>query len=261
MTRRAILIPSPGPLNTPENQRIGIGISKDCVEWRRFLCSNAGGAWDDDDEIVTLNPNPSVDEIQSVLAGTKNVDYSFVAFSGHGKIEYDKDDEEWVTKLLVNESDKLPDYMLRPLSPRSLISVDSCRWDPSGIFKIAMANESAKIRGAYFSTDSVRLAHRRLYDDCIQRCERGAIFMYACDYTEEASAAHTRGGKLGSLFTFKCVEVAETWYKSARGNECIKINDAFPSIQRKVGEIEPEQKPQLHGGRRLGYYPLAVKAV
>lgn len=255
MTRVAIIIPSPGA-----EEEIASGTSEDCVAWKKYLVSNAGGAWSDD-EIKILPTNPNVARVRSALDATVNYDYSIVAFSGHGKIENDQG--EWITKVLLNdnvydERSWMPDYDLRPRSQRGLLSIDSCRWDPSGQYgRTKFVNERVVYEG--FSAVDNRKLHRDLFDNDMMKCERGTIMMYGCNYDEVSSGVHTKSREPGGLFTFSLLKAAFAWYAEPSNKGIFKVHQAFSHAVNRVHALQPQQNPQLEAGRRLGYFPFVIK--
>lgn len=252
MTRIAILIPSPG-----EAENVAAGTSEDCIAWKNYLRSNAGGAWDDA-EIRTLPVNPSSVRVLFELTATVRYEYAFVAFSGHGKIE--QVDDEWVTKLLLNDKDEwIPDYKLRPQSPWGLVSVDSCRWDSTGMFKgLKFANESVSF--SRIAEDlKYREAHRALFDSSLAKCERGTITLYGCDFAEFASGKHKRRTEVGGLFSFSLIEAANAWYENIGTSGVLSVLSAHKGAVPRVKADEPEQNPIIEAGRRLGFFPFSVK--
>lgn len=257
MTKVAILIPSPGAVDN-----VAKGTSEDCDKWVEFLCSDTGGAWNDS-EIVRLTANPSSTNVCTAIATAASYDYAIVAFSGHGKIE--KEDGEWITKVLLNDNPNdtkrwLPDYELRPRSPRGLVSIDSCRWDPTGQYRMKAANESV-VNLSFSQYYEKREAHRKLFEDDLSKCERGTIMMYGCDFGEVAEDVHTRGGDPGGLFTFSLLKAAIAWHDAPSNSGVYKVNKAFTEAFARVKVLRPLQNPQFEPGRRLGHFPLAVKTV
>jgi hypothetical protein len=108
---------------------------------------------------------------------------------------------------------------------------------------------------------SKREAYRKLFEDDLLKCERGTIMMYGCDFDEEAEDVHTRSGDPGGLFTFSLLKAAAAWYDAPLSSGVYKVNTAFVEAFARVKVLRPLQNPQFESGRRLGYFPLAIKHV
>lgn len=114
ITRKAILIGSPGPFNNFLK-----GVKQDLANMRRFLQSDKGGAWRPN-EIKELS-NPTYHQVMDVVSDA-NQDYVVVYFSGHGFT-----DQVTNGRMIALKDCSISDLNLLNRSPRQLVIVDACR--------------------------------------------------------------------------------------------------------------------------------------
>lgn len=114
ITRKAILIGCPG-----SSSNFLRGVKKDITNMIRFLHSDKGGAWREN-EIITLANPKALDALSSVESAF--ADYMLVYFSGHGYT-----DRRNNSRMLALRDGNIPDWFLLNASPRQLIIVDACR--------------------------------------------------------------------------------------------------------------------------------------
>lgn len=114
ITRKAILIGCAGP-----SANFLRGVKKDIANVSRFLRSNKGGAWLEN-EIITL-ADPTAANALSIVESTF-ADYVLVYFSGHGFT-----DDRNNSRMLSLRNGNIPDWFLLNASPRQIIIIDACR--------------------------------------------------------------------------------------------------------------------------------------
>lgn len=112
--RKAIIIACPGP-----NQNFLPGVMQDKQHVKRFLLSNRGGRWKEE-EIIVLE-NPTAAQINAEI-NSCTVDYLFIYFSGHGFMTLRGD------RMLCCSGASVPDWHLVD-SPTQIILLvnDACR--------------------------------------------------------------------------------------------------------------------------------------
>jgi hypothetical protein len=244
MTRKALLI------GKVESKRYGDlpGVSVDLVNFRNYLLSDFGGAWEED-EIITVN-DPSLLEIEFAKERSSKSNFAFIAFFGHGHHLIDKYKDE--TIIIINDKEELPVSSLNPGCPRVLIVIDACR-------KIEYFDEEKISAKASLKMAETRLRYRyrEIYDQALSETERGCITIYSCNLDEAAGEDRRMGG----LFSSSLIICGDTWHQSTSyGNESIyTVRDAFNCASRRTNQIMPQQNPQMDAGRRLYYFPFAVK--
>ncbi len=114
VTRKAILIGCPGSVTNYLR-----GVEKDITNMSRFLRSDKGGAWRENEIITVANPK-AADALSIVEAAFS--DYVLVYFSGHGFT-----DSRNNSRMLALRDGNIPDWFLLSASPRQLVIVDACR--------------------------------------------------------------------------------------------------------------------------------------
>lgn len=162
------------------------GVKIDLVEWKKFLISPIGGAWERNEIKMIMNPQKC--ELLSYineLRKTKAYDFAIVVYSGHGG--YSKG-----TILEINErGETIMENDLLSIAPRQISVFDCCRSLVDGNQSI---NES-QIRG--FSNDGINAkiqAIRNAYNQRIMQAIPQQICLYACRIGE--TALDTENGAL-----------------------------------------------------------------
>lgn len=156
------------------------GVKKDLVNWRRFLYSLKGGAWNFS-EIITLM-NPRKEELCSKIENIRGkYDFAIVVFSGHG--EY----QNGFTELAINEKyDIIQDQDLIGIADKQITVFDCCRGieDDSSLLL-----ENQQIT---FSRDGGTLKRnprpiiRNLYEKRIEQACNQQVQLYSCNVGESS---------------------------------------------------------------------------
>ena len=249
MRRRAVLVAAPG-----KRPNLAPGTMVDLLEWRRYLASSHGGAWEDG-EIESL-VHPSSKQLEDALAKAEECDFAFVAFSGHGMMAMF--DGEPTTFLQVSSHGQpVPYFDLRPKAARTLMVIDSCRWDPSGRLGLMRKASSESLQESALAS-IVRKAYRDRYEELILKTERGVITAFGCGCGEEAGDRYSEA-QPGGLYTLSMIACADAWHEAASRSQALNILEAHEVASAKVSSKNGEQHPRIHQGRRLGIFPFAVK--
>ena len=119
LKRRAILIESSGVRGSDDLP----GARADVKNFKQYLCSDTGGAWEDD-EIRILN-SPSWMDVLLELWVAKDFDYVFMTFSGHGYHLRNGRSLDDTVVCLSDEDVRVRD--MNPANPRCLFIIDACR--------------------------------------------------------------------------------------------------------------------------------------
>ncbi len=203
MKRKAILIES----SNVKNQTELPGARVDIANWKNFLKSDLGGAWEDS-EIITLN-KPYSSDVEENLKNHSD-GYCFVAFSGHGCDG---------SVVLNDHIDNFPVGSLKPKGSQGTLVIDSCRGLSEAInfsfdAKLAFANESAHAvalnarlgRSVIFASSSelskrltllqagVVSKFREKWEEHIKKNSNGIVEMVACSKGEAAGEDPLAGG-------------------------------------------------------------------
>ncbi|MFA8017733.1 caspase family protein [Bremerella cremea] len=243
MKRKAILIES----SNLDRQQDLPGARADVESFRRFLRSDAGGDWYDD-EIVILH-KPSYQDLQRELDRASSCDYSFITFSGHGEHVQGKTVDE--TRVCLNEETDLAAHRLNPGNDKCTILIDACR----NVVPERVTEQYARSAMLKFALNSGKTGHRRIFDLAVAKCEIGPVFLYSCNLNESAGENDN-----GGFFSTFMVSEAENWFERCNdsGNVYLSMRSAFNRASPATTRRQPQQHPQYEEGRRQNSFPFAV---
>lgn len=162
MKRQALLIGNSDGLS---------GVKSDIQKFDKFLKSDFGGKWNDEEIIIKMNPSKSclTNTIDSMKLS--NYDFVFIVFSGHGEFEKN-------TILTINEKgDTISELDLYKIAKRQISIFDCCR-------VISKINDSlfANSKRAFFFGSNIR----KRYETRIMQSIEQDIHLYACAKNESA---------------------------------------------------------------------------
>lgn len=187
MKKRAILI---------GNNRGIIGVNKDLLDFRDFLQSYSGGAWNSDEIIILLNQSSS--EIKSQISNIKSEgnDYVIVFFTGHGGLNGD-------TIIEINPSgEQIIESELFGISPKQINILDCCRVVIAGTTKIDGGTSDTTF-------DNERNSVRTEFESLISSAAPQFVKIYSCSEGEESYALSS-----GSYYTQSLLTKARTLLSS-----------------------------------------------
>jgi hypothetical protein len=206
MTRKAIMIGSPGPKNSELFLK---GVDTDLHHFVSFLKSPIGGSWEDN-EIAGLYKCPSENLIE--LFQSIYTDFLLVYFSGHGHQGLKE------TNIEINDSESISISQLISIiqSPKALIIIDSCR-------KV-LAEEYSIFSGPEYLSFNLTLNHpnsSEKYKEIISRSTDGIAIAYACSVGEISNDT-----ELGGSYTYSLLKTSLQWYESPNNESVLFINGA-----------------------------------
>ncbi len=206
MTRKAIMIGSPGLKNTKQYLK---GVDTDLHHFVGFLKSPIGGSWEDN-EIAELFNCPSENLID--LCQSTNSDFLLVYFSGHGHHEL-KD-----TNIAINDSVSLSVSQLISIikAPKALIIIDTCR-------KSLIEEYSSFSGPEYLSfTSTLNQPNSSVkYMQIISEMTDGISIAYACSVGEISNDT-----ELGGDYTYSLLKTSLEWYENQNNESVLSINGA-----------------------------------
>lgn len=225
------------------------GVSKDMANYKRFLQSNIGGAWEEDEIISSKSWTTPV--LERVIDNLKanGIEYFLIIFSGHGYAIKGVD-----TYLEFQNNDDLALGTLQRWLQfnKSLIIADSCR---KFIEIIEKAQASAQIRLFSDSHAVPRYKYRELYNKGIEGLERYHNTFVASAALNECAEDTDQGG----LFSKTLLDLASdigNW--STTGIYTIKA--LHPSVAEKVHVVsQGNQNPQIYPSSETLSPPFVVK--
>lgn len=235
MKRIAIILSAPGGYDK-RTERLE-GIVNDVDNWKNFLSSNIGGAWEEDeDEIIVIN-DPTLDDIMNLrnLVKINNYDFVFLAFSGHGA--YDKTTKRngyFINNKIIPEG-----YFLLDAN-RQLTIFDACRVPEDNIFGLECFSEEGVdiIKSlARLNEKEIRQLYKKAYNNSILKLpihmeER----LYSCSIGETAGDIGT-----GGLFTVNLINAVRTI--SGVQDGIITTNKAFSKAKEDTINDRRGQNP------------------
>ncbi len=241
MIRRALIIYCD---NTHSGRLYGPVI--DNKNLRSFLLNNIGGDWAPE-EVLSIR-NPTVLQVRTALKNHFiNADYAFVVFSGHGFINTDDGNRQYIE--LYNDSISIQE--LYPRALRQTIIIDACRGFYSPIqIELQKAIEGI---GDIYHFEGLP-STRYLFEREIMSRPAGVIVLYAASSNQ--SALDTNGG---GAYILSLLKTAENWGNKIDRTRVLPLNVGHEvAIRYMENNFETIQTPVIKPEREI-YYPLAVK--
>jgi hypothetical protein len=241
MTRRALIIGAPGPLQTP---RYLAGVGIDFQNYKQFLLSASGGAWEEGEISQLIEPTR-----QGLLTRLQRMqaDYTLLVFTGHGGTGQNNG-------LPFVEINSLGEYAsvneLRTGADRQLVVLDSCRTFVAGL-------SGLMTEGLQHFPSSLQAAQaRQLYDDQLARCEAGRVVCFSCK-AGTASADTPEGG----LFSNTLFTTTQQWVDSSGTFDTLPVLHAIRQCQQALVATGQPQVPSLWSSpsTRQQWFPWAVR--
>lgn len=169
MLKKAIIVANQDPILQ--------GISKDINHIKNFLTSNIGGAWDNNEIDICINPTLTSLQSKLKLEKSKNYDYMMVFFTGHGGHKREE------TYVQINDSNELiAQSELEKLCNKQINIYDCCRSE------IMDLNESIISMESYTTLSNQDMMSRatikELYENRIKLAKPQQLILYSCSLNE-----------------------------------------------------------------------------
>ena len=160
------------------------GVKKDLNDWKNFLVSPVGGAWDEAKEIkMLMNPSRTL-LLDSIKRAKCLSDFAIVVYSGHGG--YNRK-----TILEINEDEEvIEETDLIDIAPKQISIFDCCRALTERSTSLFEGRNFYSINGISYNLEDIRQA----YEQKIIQTPNQQICLYACSIGE--MALDTKGGGL-----------------------------------------------------------------
>jgi hypothetical protein len=206
MSRKAIMIGSPGPKNSVNYLK---GVDTDLHHFVSFLKSPIGGSWEDN-EIAGLFKCPSENLIE--LFQSTYTDFLLVYFSGHGNHDLNE------TNIEINDSESLSVSQLISIikAPKALIIIDTCRK--------SLVEEYASFSGPEYLSFKSTLDQpnsSEKYMQIISETTDGISIAYACSVGEISNDTESGGD-----YTYSLLKTSREWYENQNNESILSINGA-----------------------------------
>ena len=206
MTRKAIMIGSPGPKNTVNYLK---GVDTDLHHFVSFLKSPIGGSWEDN-EIAGLFKCPSENLIE--LFQSTYTDFLLVYFSGHGHQDLKE------TNIAINDSESLSVSQLISMikAPKALIIIDTCRRESDEKYSSISGPQYLSFKSTLNQPNS-----SEKYMQIISESTDGISIAYACSVGEISNDT-----ELGGVYTYSLLKTSLEWYENQNNESVLSINGA-----------------------------------
>jgi hypothetical protein len=204
-----------------------------------------GGEWHDN-EIRSLN-NPNSATVAYVIQNFfRGADYSFIIFSGHGFINSDDNNRQYVE--LLDKSISI--LSLRTSARRQTLIIDACRgfYSPSQELLEAFRESRDHFLGDIEST-------RQFYSNMIMSCEEGWTIMYSASRNQTSLDTATGGAYLISL-----LKGLQYWEENDQRNNILDLRVAHQYATNIIKGYDTIQVPTINAEKRQRYFPIAVKS-
>jgi hypothetical protein len=250
MKRKAILIESSSVTGLDDLP----GARVDVANWRNYLKSDLGGAWEDS-EIITLR-KPSSQEVDLQLNAAAD-GYCFVAYSGHGRDGAVALNDYWV-------KNDYPIALLKPKGLKGTLIIDSCRGVAEAkayaFTKAAFANQAghavalnaSRGRDVMFCSANelserlilnragIAIKPRQKWEESLNNSSSGTVQMLACASGQGADEDPDAGGYYTSLL----MQSADLWFISGTYANIHTTKDAHDYAASKLpAQQTPEYTP------------------
>jgi hypothetical protein len=244
MTRKAIMIGSPGPKNAATYLK---GVDTDLHHFVSFLKSPVGGSWEDE-EIAGFYNGPS--EYLIELFQSTNTDFLLVYFAGHGYQDLDE------TNIAINdtESISISQFISLIKAPKAVIIIDCCRKFIEEAYSSFSGPEYLSFKSLLDQPNT-----RDRYLQLISESTNGIAIAYSCSVGE-----YSGDTELGGSYTYSLLKETLQWYESQNNEGVLSISEANDLAHQELKfKTNFQQNPQI---RMLSVQteklnlPFAIKA-
>ena len=237
MTRKAIIIGNPGE-NGAENYCAGV--LKDVENFKTYLTSLRGGSWYDDEISTLMKPNKIT--LNKALQSLNGIDYTFIAFCGHGYSWREETMLELSTGYEINANE------LKTGAIKRTIILDSCRKE---LYRLDSIIEKRAVLEHY--AINAAMSSRRDFDNAVSESPNGIVLINSCAYNEVASDLD----KYGGLYCYNYIKYAiEYDLPSDKYLTVVAVHNATSEIVKKNSAMN--QNPTIEKPRSMPYFPFAI---
>lgn len=241
MKRRALIIYCD---NTPSGALVGP--SYDNMHYRAFLQSKLGGEWTDKEILSMRNPTSAL-VIRGVKEFLNDADYTFTIFTGHGFINKDDNNRQYIE--LANKSIAISNLLTN--ARRQTLIIDACRgyYSPYEELIKGFSEQYKHFIGDPHST-------RHTFDNAVLRAEEGLTILYAA--SENQTALDTGNG---AAYLISLLKTAELWEQVNKTNNILTLKQAHDYAKVYVlKKFDTIQEAIMNSEKRILHFPFAVKS-
>lgn len=212
------------------------GVSVDIANISRFLLSDYGGAWEDN-EITVAPDNNTAEWLENYFRNSGIVDYYLIFYTGHGSYDEEKGPVYW-----LNPNEGIYNAWLQDRigeNATTMLISDSCQ-------VIEMLEKGGILDSRTFSaigSETDRAKCRELYNDALRKLPKG-MFVTASSVSPGEEA--TENSKFGGYYIHSLLQTAKD----------IVHNQEYPNGVYGIGYIHSlaaEQVEQLSAGKQTPY--------
>lgn len=225
------------------------GVSKDMDNMKQFLLSPYGGAWSNTEIFDFVKPISHDSILQIINKATREYEYLFIYFSGHGELSRYGDP---LFVLPGGEEISLSEIKQQSLSRPVLMISDSCQ----GIPNYADGGILTESRKLFSSTNAVKeFKARRDFDKCLR--DLPPMFTYA---TAVSPGQYASDSSNGGLYSYKLLEVCREIIEGKEQTGVYGICYPHSLASRMVNlRSKGTQVPYICGYNRTYQPPFLVK--
>jgi len=204
------------------------GVKKDLNDWKNFLVSPVGGAWDEFNEIVPFMNKPKALLLGYIQKIKQRFDFAIVVYSGHGA--YNKQ-----TILEINKKEKIEETDLLHIAPKQISIFDCCRALTERSTSLFEGRNFYSINGISYNLEDIRQA----YEQKIMQATEQQVCLYACSIGETALDTEE-----GGLYTQTLLKEAKSFPDNEAFRAAANIHtDAAAKTSLKAMKLKHNQNP------------------
>jgi hypothetical protein len=204
------------------------GVKVDLNNFRNFLTSPQGGAWNND-EIVVMS-DPTLEELKRKIGLIRFLrpDYAVVMFSGHGEQKRD-------TSLVINKSgEEISENEFNEIADRQLSIFDCCRAYPERLVKSGVALDTSAVFAMMESHDDVRAR----YDKRIMQARAQHAKLYSC-----SKGQYSYDTAEGGIYLVNLLNASRNLGQDQFKLVGVAHQEAVPTTQRQAEQQGGKQDP------------------
>lgn len=219
------------------------GVSKDIDHIQEFLKGISGGAWNEDEIEVNVNPSLSSLKLSLALKRIVGYDYIMVFFTGHGG---HKREQTYVQ--INNKKELIAQSELENLCQKQINIYDCCRSEIEELNE-ARSTQIFKMFDSASSLTLSRFEARRLYERQIQLAKNQQLILYSCSLNE-----YSQDESYGALYLTNLLRDANKFDNCEYYGKRFKIaleshNNAAERVKKDNRDMQNPQNPDYRATR------------
>lgn len=203
------------------------GVEKDISNYKKYLMSLHGGAWEENEIKTCFNVTKKslLDFIEKVVS---EYDYALIVFSGHGCYSLEKNERI----IQINDNEAVYESQLETDCPHQLTILDCCRKYPEVLNK-SIREQCFSVEDGSYGIE--RKIYRNKFDNLLSQSVEEHITVYACSRDQYSNDDSEFGGD----FTVSLL-------RNASGNSDLTIFGTYNKAKQEMEKKGKKQVPQIH---------------